>query len=142
MASGRPSTHSDGSMGATNFPILLTLDDLDPKGAKVSKLATSRNSGSSSIRLAVLLAILIPLAVFGYLHNRYTSSIQRIEKSLAMWDDQAALREIKKLEKDFLDIIIFFYNMQRLCELFLSVLSLVSFHFKNIKSHFSHFNGV
>ena len=87
-------------MGASNFPIVLTLDDLDPKGSKVSKLATGRNSGSSSIRLAVLLAILIPLAVFGYIHNRYTSSIQRIEKSLAMWDDQAALREIKKLEKD------------------------------------------
>ncbi|MCY3005991.1 MAG: tetratricopeptide repeat protein [Planctomycetota bacterium] len=87
-------------MVASDFPILLTLDDLDPKAPKVSKLTTSRNGGSSSIRLAVLLAILIPLAVFGYLHNRYTSSIQRIEKSLAMWDDPKALREIKAFEKD------------------------------------------
>ena len=87
-------------MVASDFPILLTLDDLDPKALKASKLTTSRNGGSSSIRLAVLLAILIPLAVFGYIHNRYTSSVQRIEKSLAMWDDPNALREIKAFEKD------------------------------------------
>jgi len=99
MARGRTKANPDGSMEASNFPILLTLDDLDPKSARDKKARMVRNSGWSSIRLAILLAILIPLAVFGYYRNRYTSTIQRIEKSLAMWDDQAALREIKSIEK-------------------------------------------
>ena len=85
-------------MGASNFPILLTLDDMDPKSARDKKARVVRSSGWSSIRLAILFAILIPLAVFGYYRNRYTSTIQRIEKSLAMWDDQAALHEIKNIE--------------------------------------------
>ena len=97
MARGRTKPTSSGSIEATNFPVLLTLDDLDPKAIKDRKAETTRNSGWSSIRLAILLTILIPLAIFGYFQNRYTTSIQRIEKSLAMWDDQLALKEIKKL---------------------------------------------
>ncbi len=100
MARGRTKPTSSGSIEATNFPVLLTLDDLDPKAIKDRKAETKRNSGWSSIRLAILLTILIPLAIFGYFQNRYTTSIQRIEKSLAMWDDKLALKEIKKLEKN------------------------------------------
>jgi tetratricopeptide (TPR) repeat protein len=100
MARGRSKPTSSGSIEATNFPVLLTLDDLDPKAAKNTKAEAKRSSGWSSVRLAILLAILIPLAIFGYFRNRYTTSIQRIEKSLAMGDDQEALKEIKKLEKN------------------------------------------
>jgi tetratricopeptide (TPR) repeat protein len=100
MARGRSKSNTSGSVEASNFPILLTLDDLDPKVAQ-EKLAQSKsNSRWSSIRLAILVAILIPLAIFGYFRNRHTTSMQRIQMSLSMWDDPSALREIKKLEKN------------------------------------------
>lgn len=98
MARGRSKTNSGGSVEAGNFPILLTLDDMDPKTVREKLTQSKSNSKGSSVRLAILVAILIPLAVFGYFRNRYTSSIQRIDKTLAMWDDRAALKEIKKLE--------------------------------------------
>ena len=88
MARGSSKSNTGGSAEASNFPILLTLDDLDPKAAK-SKIAGAKESSRwSSIRLSILVAILIPLAVFGYYRNRYTTSMQRIGKSLSMWDDQ------------------------------------------------------
>jgi tetratricopeptide (TPR) repeat protein len=100
MARGRSKSNTSGSVEASNFPILLTLDDLDPKVAQEKRAQSKSNSRWSSIRLAILVAILIPLAIFGYFRNRHTTSMQRIQKSLSMWDDPSALREIKKLEKN------------------------------------------
>lgn len=99
MARGRSKISTGSSVEASNFPILLTLDDLDPKAAKENSTKSKTSSPWASIRLAILVAILIPLAIFGYYRNRYTTSMQKISKSLSMWDDQVALREIKNLEK-------------------------------------------
>jgi tetratricopeptide (TPR) repeat protein len=51
------------------------------------------------LRLAFLLAILIPLAIFGFFHNRRTTAQSRIGRALSNWDHIQALREIKSMEK-------------------------------------------
>ena len=100
MARGRSKSNSGASAEASDFPILLTLDDLDPKVAREKQAQAQSSSRWSSIRLAILVAILIPLAIFGYFRNRYTTSMQRIHKSLSMWDNPSALQEIRKLERN------------------------------------------
>ena len=61
--------------------------------------AGPKSSAWNWIRLGILLAILIPLASFGYYRNRYTTSILRINRALENWDNLSAVTEIKKLEK-------------------------------------------
>ena len=48
----------------------------------------------------------------------------------------------ENLENHFGDIIILFDNIESLVLLLSSILPLSSFHFKHIKRHFAHFNGV
>jgi tetratricopeptide (TPR) repeat protein len=79
--------------------VQLTLDDLDPKQNSLTARLANRASGWSSLRLAILLAILIPLAVFGYFQNRQTTSMNRIQKALSMWDDRSAISELKQVEQ-------------------------------------------
>ncbi|MBM3967284.1 MAG: hypothetical protein FJ308_19805, partial [Planctomycetes bacterium] len=72
--------------------------------AAMAKEAERSAAGAKSsvwtwVRLGVLLAILVPLASFGYYRNRYTTSMVRINKALENWDNLAAVTEIKKLEK-------------------------------------------
>jgi tetratricopeptide (TPR) repeat protein len=77
--------------------VISTLDDFD------RPVSTPRTNPSHQrwawLRTACLLAILIPLALFGYFRNRYTTSIARIQNSLANWDNRAAIAELKDLEK-------------------------------------------
>ena len=81
------------------FRSQITLDDLDPQAKPAAPLSAQHSSHWSNIRLAILLAVLIPLAIFGYYHHRYTSTMDRIQKSLSMWDDLKAIADIKQLEK-------------------------------------------
>lgn len=108
MAHGRIQQVQEGSIPGSSFVekslggknvVQLTLDDLDPKQHTLRARLANRASGWSSLRLAVLLAILIPLAIFGYFQNRQTTSMNRIMKSLSMWDDRSAISEIKAVEK-------------------------------------------
>jgi tetratricopeptide (TPR) repeat protein len=78
--------------------IVSSLDDYDRPDPRKAVKPTVHHHWAW-VRMAFLLAILIPLAVFGYFRNQYTSSMSRIQKSLNMWDDRAALQELKRLEK-------------------------------------------
>jgi tetratricopeptide (TPR) repeat protein len=89
---------SSGIIG-NGVAVQLTLDDLDPKRNSVKVRLANRASGWSSLRLAILLAILIPLAIFGYFQNRHSTSMNRIQKALSMWDDRSAISELKQVEQ-------------------------------------------
>ncbi|MFN9854088.1 MAG: hypothetical protein ACK57P_19935, partial [Planctomycetota bacterium] len=51
--------------------------------------------------MLILLSILLPLALFGFLHNRQTTRKLRIQNALEARDDKTALREIRLLEERF-----------------------------------------
>ncbi len=51
------------------------------------------------LRLSILLMILVPLSIFGYFQNRYTTAQLKISKALTNWDNRQAVLEIKELEK-------------------------------------------
>jgi tetratricopeptide (TPR) repeat protein len=53
----------------------------------------------NTIRLVVLVSILIPLAIFGFFRNRYTTQIARIHKSLESREDLRAIDELRELER-------------------------------------------
>lgn len=76
----------------------LTLDDFDPL-AKAARQKPALKPSWVRLRLLLLLTILIPLAIFGYRHNRETTSRLRIQRALEAWDDRVAIQEIKQLEK-------------------------------------------
>lgn len=86
---------SSASIGAT--PASLTLDDFDPLNSAALRKPTVKPTWVR-FRLILLLAILVPLAIFGYHQNRESTSRLRIQRALDSWDDRAALREIKQLE--------------------------------------------
>lgn len=73
--------------------------------SKFESQTTSRpvrtKSNGSRIRLLALLAILIPLAGYTYVHRTYTSAISKIQKSLAVWENERAIQEIKSIENQF-----------------------------------------
>ena len=99
MARVKDKSNAQGAIAASSYPIQITLDDLDPQAKPAAPLSAQHSSHWSNIRLAILLAVLIPLAIFGYYHHRYTSTMDRIQKSLSMWDDLKAIADIKQLEK-------------------------------------------
>lgn len=88
------------SAAARVVPATLTLDDFDPHNKAALRKPTVKPSWAR-LRLFLLLAILIPLAVFGYNHNRDTSSRMRIQRALDSWDNRTAISEIKRLEQRF-----------------------------------------
>jgi tetratricopeptide (TPR) repeat protein len=93
-----PKSTSAAASAKKAIPASLSLDDFDPRNpATLGKPALKPTW--ARIRLAVLLSILIPLAVFGYYHNRRTTAQSKIAKALENWDNGAAIREIKALEK-------------------------------------------
>jgi len=98
-ANGISASGISGAGSVGKGVVQLTLDDLDPKQNSVKVRLANRASGWSSLRLAILLAILIPLAIFGYFKNRQTTSMNRIQKALSMWDDRNAISEIKQVEQ-------------------------------------------
>jgi tetratricopeptide (TPR) repeat protein len=77
----------------------VTLDDFDPHNA--ARRATAMKPTWARIRLLILLSILIPLALFGFLHNRQTTRKLRIQNALEIRDDKTALRELRLLEERF-----------------------------------------
>ncbi|MFN7732100.1 MAG: tetratricopeptide repeat protein [Pirellula sp.] len=76
--------------------VVSTLDDYDVP--KVTRVRPGHHLWAW-LRMAFLLSILIPLAIFGYFRNQYTTSVSKIQKALNNWDNRAALAEIKQLEK-------------------------------------------
>ncbi len=81
-----------------SFAKSVSLDDFDPLNPKTVQ-KTAINPTWARVRLAILLGILIPLTVFGYNHNRQNSLRLRIQRSLDSYDNRAALRDIKTLER-------------------------------------------
>lgn len=77
----------------------VTLDDYDPHNTARHK--TAMKPTWARIRLLILLSILLPLALFGFLHNRQTTRKLRIQNALEARDDKTALREIRLLEERF-----------------------------------------
>jgi tetratricopeptide (TPR) repeat protein len=77
--------------------VISTLDDFDRPVP--TPRANPTHQRWAWLRTAFLLAILIPLALFGYFRNRYTTSIARVQNALVNWDNRAAIAELKKLEK-------------------------------------------
>jgi tetratricopeptide (TPR) repeat protein len=76
----------------------LSLDDFDPLNPVLLGKPALKPTWAR-IRLAALLSILIPLAIFGYYQHRTSTSQMRISKALENWDNRVAIREIKALEK-------------------------------------------
>jgi tetratricopeptide (TPR) repeat protein len=79
-------------------PKSMTLDDFDPLTATKNQKPAIKPTWAR-IRLVMLLGVLVPLTIFGYNQNRQTTSRLRIQRYLEAWDNRAALREIKLLEK-------------------------------------------
>lgn len=82
---------------------LAASDITDPRIRLAATVAKMRSSQSGArvwprVRLAVLVIVLIPLAVFGYFRMQYTNAVGTIRKSLTNYDDYTALQHIKELE--------------------------------------------
>jgi tetratricopeptide (TPR) repeat protein len=78
----------------------MTLDDFDPRNEE-EQIDPQPKPSWVRMRLIVLLCILIPLAIFGFIHNSQSTTRLRIDRALDAWDNRAALREIRQFEDRF-----------------------------------------
>lgn len=73
--------------------------DTSSVAGNTSSASKSKKSTLSSVRLIVLIAILIPLAIVGYFQIGYSNTLMAIRRSLVSYEDTRALVQIRKLER-------------------------------------------